>query len=479
MLKIVDWVAELAVPESFGLDPSKRAMAAEFRATARLLVVLSALTLVTFALALLLIADFAIGPLLLFLAAGGCGCLAMGLIRATRTLTWPLAIASLLSVALLGLAIAVSGGLISPLLPVMLAVPSLTIGHADRRLFAVTMGAVVGVFIALSAVALAGQMPLATTSLLSDTARTLFGGFAGLLLGVAGWVAQSTYRHTRMAALATSESLAEKNAMLETLSGKLSKYLAPQVFASIFAGTQDVKVGAKRKKLTVYFADIVDFTKTTDALEAEDLSHLMNEYFGHMAEIILKHGGTIDKYIGDAIMVFFGDPETNGAREDAIACVDMALEMEARLNLLRDKWLAMGVSRPLQMRAGINTGYCTVGNFGSENRMDYTIIGGQVNIAARLEQAAKPGTILVSHQTQALVHEDFDCVEHGQIAVKGIREPVTAYRVGHSTSVGEKQMLIHEKLDGMSLVIDPNSLSAEDRNTARRYLARAIDRLKD
>ena len=312
-----------------------------------------------------------------------------------------------------------------------------------------------------------------------DYGRTLFGGFASLLLGVAGWVAQSTYRHTRMAALATSESLAEKNAMLETLSGKLSKYLAPQVFASIFAGTQDVKVGAKRKKLTVYFADIVDFTETTDALEAEELSHLMNEYFGHMAEIILKHGGTIDKYIGDAIMVFFGDPETNGAREDAIACVDMALEMEARLNLLRDKWLAMGVSRPLQMRAGINTGYCTVGNFGSENRMDYTIIGGQVNIAARLEQAAKPGTVLVSHQTQALVHEDFDCVEHGQIAVKGIREPVTAYRVGHSTSVGEKQMLIHEKLDGMSLVIDPNSLSAEDRNTARRYLARAIDRLKD
>jgi adenylate cyclase len=104
--------------------------------------------------------------------------------------------------------------------------------------------------------------------------------------------------------------ISEKNSMLETLSGKLAKYLPPQIYATIFSGAQDVKVVSQRKKLTVFFSDIVEFTETTDKMESEDLTQLLNQYLTEMSRIALDHGATIDKYIGDAIMIFFGDPET-------------------------------------------------------------------------------------------------------------------------------------------------------------------------
>ena len=124
--------------------------------------------------------------------------------------------------------------------------------------------------------------------------------------------------------------VSEKNAMLETLSGKLSKYLPPQVYASIFSGAQDVTVVSQRKKLTVFFSDIAGFTETTDKMESEDLTQLLNQYLTEMSRIAHDHGATIDKYIGDAVMIFFGDPETRGVREDAIACVRMAVAMQKR-----------------------------------------------------------------------------------------------------------------------------------------------------
>ena len=94
-----------------------------------------------------------------------------------------------------------------------------------------------------------------------------------------------------------------------------------------------------------------------------------------MSQIALSYGATIDKYVGDAIVIFFGDPETRGVNEDALACVEMALAMRKRMLELHDQWRASGIEKPLECRIGINTGYCTVGNFGSEDRMDYTIIG--------------------------------------------------------------------------------------------------------
>jgi class 3 adenylate cyclase/CheY-like chemotaxis protein/CBS domain-containing protein len=223
--------------------------------------------------------------------------------------------------------------------------------------------------------------------------------------------------------------LKHKTEELATLSRKLSKYLAPQVYISIFRGEQDVEIMSKRKKLTIYFSDIVSFTETTEGMEAEDLSDLLNSYLEEMSAIAIKHGGTIDKFIGDAILIFFGDPLSRGLKEDALACVSMALEMREAMKKLQKKWYSFGIKRPFQVRAGITSGYCTVGNFGSKSRMDYTIIGSQVNISSRLEQSADPDQIIISHETWSLIKDLVYCVKQKLIEVKGINRPIQTYQI--------------------------------------------------
>ena len=143
----------------------------------------------------------------------------------------------------------------------------------------------------------------------------------------------------------------------------------------------------------------------------------------------LEHGATIDKYVGDAVVAFFGDPETRGIKQDAVACVSMAVAMQRRMRELQREWRDVGYDRPFELRIGINTGYCTVGNFGSEDRMDYTIIGGQVNLASRLQSHAEPGGILISHETYALVKETIRAEEQVPVVVKGLARPVRNYKV--------------------------------------------------
>ena len=186
------------------------------------------------------------------------------------------------------------------------------------------------------------------------------------------------------------QDLTEKSAALAALSSKLAKYLAPQVYDSIFTGQQDVKIVSKRKKLTVCFSDLVGFTEITDKMESEDLTQLLNHYLTEMSKIALQYGATIDKYVGDAIVMFFGDPTTLGVKEDALACVQMAIAMQKRVSELAHEWRNSGIETPLRCRIGIHTGYCTVGNFGSEDRMDYTMVGGTVNLASRLSMRRRP-----------------------------------------------------------------------------------------
>ncbi len=225
------------------------------------------------------------------------------------------------------------------------------------------------------------------------------------------------------------QDLTEKSTALAALSSKLSKYLAPQVYDSIFTGQQDVKIVTKRKKLTVCFSDLVGFTEITDQMESEDLTQLLNQYLTEMSKIALQHGATIDKYVGDAIVMFFGDPTTLGVKQDALACVQMALAMQTRVAELAEEWRNNGVETPLRCRIGIHTGYCTVGNFGSEDRMDYTMVGGTVNLASRLEHEAPPGGVLISFETYAHVKNDMRCEERGHVQVKGIAHPVATYAV--------------------------------------------------
>lgn len=259
---------------------------------------------------------------------------------------------------------------------------------------------------------------------------------------------------------------------IEKLAVKLSKYLSPQVYDSIFSGKQNVKIEAYRKKLTVFFSDIKGFTELTDRLEPEVLSALLNSYLNEMSNIALKYGGTIDKFVGDAILIFFGDPESKGDREDANACVFMALEMRERMKYLRKLWEDQGISKPLNIRIGINTGYCNVGNFGSEDRLDYTIIGGEVNLASRLELKADSGQILISHETYALIKKQIVCEKKEEINVKGIAHKIQTYQVIETEKDAKnKKNSFREEYDGFSLAVD---LSRSEKKKVVSSLKRAL-----
>lgn len=203
---------------------------------------------------------------------------------------------------------------------------------------------------------------------------------------------------------------------LEQLADKLAKYLSPQVYASIFSGEKDVKIESSRKIVTVCFTDVVAFMPKAEGMDHHTLTNWLNHYLNEMAEIVIRYGGTLDKYMGDAIMIFFGDPVSQGPRKDALQCVRMAMEM-----VFHTKKLGIDI------RIGINTGECTVGNFGSADRMDYTIIGRPVNIAARLEKQSEPGKILINEATYSLVKDDIWCEPRGPIQVKGSSTKLMTY----------------------------------------------------
>jgi class 3 adenylate cyclase len=271
-----------------------------------------------------------------------------------------------------------------------------------------------------------------------------------------------------------TEELAAKSRQMEQLSNQLAKYLSPQVYESIFSGRQEVKIAATRKKLTVFFSDIADFTETADRMESEELTQLLNHYLTEMSRIALEHGATIDKYVGDAILIFFGDPETRGVKEDACACVCMALAMRQRMLELEGVWRAAGIARPLRCRMGIHTDFCTVGNFGSEDRMDYTIIGSAVNTASRLESLALSGEILISYETFAHVSEQVHCEEYGQVEVKGIAYPVATYRVVDTfEAVNRQQRRFRAEHPAVKLEFDLDAMTADDRIQALETLRQA------
>ena len=273
-----------------------------------------------------------------------------------------------------------------------------------------------------------------------------------------------------------------KTQQMEDVSGQLAKYLSPQIYESIFSGKQNVEVKSYRKKITVFFSDIVNFTAISDKLESEELTALLNFYLNEMSQIALKHGATIDKYIGDAIMIFFGDPESFGIEEDARRCVAMAVEMQQRMAELWGYWSKhFGLKKDLEIRVGINTGYCTVGNFGSEDRLDYTVVGAAVNLASRLESAAMPSGILVSEETYFQVKDYFSFDAPQQLELKGLERGVIAYEVDISdTSRAEtnnfegenfqlkltKHPLDLEELETLKKIIDELSEPQPEENVA-------------
>lgn len=257
--------------------------------------------------------------------------------------------------------------------------------------------------------------------------------------------------------------LEEANTFLASVSMKISKYLSPQVYKSIFSGERDVVISTERKKLTIFFSDLKDFTLSSERLQPEELTQLLNEYFTEMSKIATEHGATVDKFIGDAILAFFGDPETLGAEEDALACLNMAIAMQRRMVSLNAEWRRRGIEKPLQARMGINTGYCNVGNFGSEDRMDYTIIGAEANLAARLESIAEPGGIVMSYETYALVEDHVRASTMEPIRLKGISRDVVPYSVEdiHTEGLTAAPGFFNETGDGVRLFLDINRIAPE------------------
>ena len=190
-----------------------------------------------------------------------------------------------------------------------------------------------------------------------------------------------------------------------------------------------------------------------------------------MSTIALRHGATIDKFIGDAILLFFGDPETRGVSEDAKACVRMALEMQTRLTELNVELRRRGVEKPFRARMGINTGYCNVGNFGSAERMDYTIIGAEANLAARLETIAEPGGIVTSYETFVLVQDMVEAEQLKPTKFKGIAREVIPYAV---KSIEQNSAAADEEIPGIRLFLDIEAMDNSSINAAQKVLENAL-----
>lgn len=303
--------------------------------------------------------------------------------------------------------------------------------------------------------------------------------FYGLRFGLAYLLVFSfTYIYEWLQVQTYNELQATKNS-LEKVSARLACYLSPQLRDEIVAGGVEPRIESRRRKMTFFFSDIADFTRTTDHLEPEDLAFLLNTYFGAMVRIAMGFGATIDKFVGDGLVIFFGAPHSRGVREDAVDCVRMALAMQEELVNLTRTWVDQGISESFQVRMGINSGYGAVGNFGADQRLEYTAIGSQVNLAARLESMADPGQILLSRATWLLVREVVDCRPLDSIMVKGLAEPLPVYQVeGMADGQDADGGIVQHQGIGFSLELDPDQLDSDERRQAIRVLHDAAGRLE-
>ena len=234
------------------------------------------------------------------------------------------------------------------------------------------------------------------------------------------------------------------------------------MYKSIFSGELDVAISTSRKNLTVFFSDIKGFTTLTEKLEPEILTKLITNYLTEMTNIAIEYGGTVDKYIGDAIMIFFGDPTSKSVKKDAIACVSMALKMKKRLKALRKNWELAGLSESLNVRMGINSDVCTVGNFGSLDRLDYTVLGNGVNLASRLESSANSNEILISENTYNLIRKEINCKYFDEIRVKGRAHLIKTFQVIGIKSNQKVQSQIKASEEGFKLFIDRKKIKDLD-----------------
>ena len=205
----------------------------------------------------------------------------------------------------------------------------------------------------------------------------------------------------------------------EALRRSFESYFPPSVVERILADPAMISRG-QRKELTILFSDIKDFTAHSSSYSPDRIRGFLNDYFETMVEVVFTYKGTVDKYIGDGMMVFFGDPEP--APDHALRSVQAAIEMQKKARELSAKWAGEG-GFPVRVRIGINTGEVVVGNMGSSRRLSYTVLGSAVNLAKRLESSAPVDGILISQRTRDLIAPFISTRLFGEIQVKGMRSP--------------------------------------------------------
>jgi adenylate cyclase len=221
--------------------------------------------------------------------------------------------------------------------------------------------------------------------------------------------------------------IAEQRETLQ-LRTTFGRYVSPQILEHVLAHPESVQLGGQRRDLTILFSDIRGFTSISEAAEPEEVVEMLNEYLTRMVEILLRHGGTLDKFIGDAVMGFWNAPAEDG--DHAVHAVDCAIEMIEETTRLRERWILEGKAA-LRIGIGVNTGDAVVGNIGSERVFGYTVIGDAVNLASRLESKNKDYSteIIISEFTLARTGDRFATVYLDEVKVKGKEKAVKIYEV--------------------------------------------------
>ena len=225
------------------------------------------------------------------------------------------------------------------------------------------------------------------------------------------------------------ERVREQVALLDRL-GRLKRFFSPQLAELIVAGGADDPLATHRRDLTVCFLDLRGFTAFAEGAEPEEVMSVLREYHAQMGRLVMEHEGTLERFTGDGMMVFFNDPVP--VPNAAERTVRMALAMRKRVGEMIVGWRKMGYD--LELGIGIAQGYATIGAIGYEGRWDYGAIGTVTNLAARLCGEAKPGQILVSKRLLAATADLFEVESVGELALKGMQRPVTAYNVRASKS---------------------------------------------
>ena len=212
----------------------------------------------------------------------------------------------------------------------------------------------------------------------------------------------------------------------EQLRARFESYFPPAVVKQMLENPDVLTTAPQQKDVTIMFSDIKSFTTHSSHMTPEEISTTLSEYFEAMTAIVFKYGGTVDKFIGDGLMVFYGAPEPQ--TDHAVRCVQAAIEMQKKCRELKARWEPAG-RLPLKIRIGINSGPVVVGDLGSERRKEYTVIGSDVNLAQRLESNAPVEGILISEAVYHLIKNEIRTIARDPIIVKGLETPIVVFEV--------------------------------------------------